>query len=125
LKLNRAIEDILNSKFKLSVDHFIAMSEFFEHCHTASKSMPFLKTLDIWSIVVLIYKNQLLSLPCSYQFLESRCRKSEGSLYRTLRDGVNPEFLGVIKVTFEIRERCYIAADLGISSLGKLKNFGE
>ena len=44
---NEAIKDILNSKSKVNDDHVIAMSEFFEHCPTVSRSAPFLKTLDI------------------------------------------------------------------------------
>jgi len=115
----------LDSKFTLKDDDFIVMSEFFEHCHTAFRSMPFLKNLDIWSIVILIYKNQLLSLPCSYKFLETSCHKSEVFLYRTLRDGLDAGFLEVVKGTSDKRKRYYTVTDLGISYLEKLKHFGK
>ena len=115
----------MNTKFKLKDEDFIGMSEFFEHCHIAFRSMPFLKNLDIWSIVILIYKNQLLSLPCSYKFLENNCHKSDVFLYRTLRDGLDAGFLGVIKGTSDKRKRYYIVTDLGMSYLEKLKHFGK
>jgi len=42
-----------------------------------------------------------------------------------LRDDIDIGFLGVIKGTFEKRERYYTAADVGISCLEKLKHFGK